>query len=68
MCCTKGQDKDESYPGMNWKVLIRFEFYLFLAAPQGLWDLSFWSEIKPAPPAVEMQGPNHWTATEVPGF
>lgn len=31
MCCTKGQGgEDEFYPGMNWKVLTRFEFYLFI--------------------------------------
>ena len=28
--------------------------------------LGSWSEIKTAPPALEVWSPNHWTATEVP--
>ena len=36
-----------------------------LATPQGIWDLSS-PEIKPVPPAVEAQSPNHWTTREFP--
>ena len=59
----------------NWgfrKKLIRlwsidFSFFLsFLATQHSMWDLSSLSGIKPRPPAVEVQSPNHWTIREVP--
>ena len=32
----------------------------------GMWDLSSLTRDEPAPPAVEAQSLNHWTAREVP--
>ena len=32
--------------------------FIFLATLQGLWDLSSWPEIEPAPSGGEAQGPN----------
>jgi len=37
----------------------------FFPWPPGMWDLSFWSGIKPTPSAVEVQSPNQWTTREV---
>ena len=45
-----------------------FFSFFFLAVPRVLQDLSSRPEIKPVPPAVEGQSPNHWTAREVPGL
>ena len=39
-------------------------FFLFLAVPRGMRDLSF--PIEPVPPAVEVWSPNDWTTREVP--
>ena len=38
----------------------------FLAAPHGMWDLSFPTRIKPVPPAVGAWSLNHWTTRELP--
>ena len=45
-------------------ILIKnFLFFIFLATPHGLWDLSSQNL---CPPAVEAQSPNRWTARELP--
>ena len=42
-------------------------FYLFLAAPPGMWDPKIYRpRMEPTPPALEAQSPNRWTAREVP--
>ena len=40
-------------------------FFFFLAMPWGIWDLSSQPGMEPVPPAVEAQGLNHWTASEI---
>ena len=41
-------------------------FLFFLAAPHGMWDLSFPTRDWTSAPALEAQSLNHWTAREVP--
>ena len=38
----------------------------FLAAPEGMWDLSFTTRDRSTPPALEVHSLNHWTTREVP--
>ena len=50
-----------------WEYLITVYVYVFLATPLSLLaGLVPQPEIKPIPPAVEAQNPNHWTAREFP--
>ena len=44
---------------------VNFLFF-FLAAPRGMWDLSFLTRDQACAPASEAWSPKHWTAREVP--
>ena len=46
--------------------LVVWFFYLFWALLQDLWDHGSPSEIKPMPPAVGAQNPDHWATNKVP--
>ena len=41
-------------------------FFLFLAVPYGLWDLSSPTRIEPVPSAAKAQSLNCWTTREFP--
>ena len=41
-----------------------FWFFFFLATPHALKDLAPWPGIEPAPSAMKVQSPNHWTTRE----
>ena len=41
-------------------------FFIFLAMPHGLWDLSSPTRDRTQAPAVKVLSPNHWTAREFP--
>ena len=46
---------------INFLMKKKFSFW-----PCSLQDLSSLTEIKPVPPSVEAQSPNHWIAREFP--
>ena len=45
-----------------------FVFWVFLAAPCSMWDLSSWIRDRTRSPALKVQSLNHWTAREVPDW
>ena len=40
--------------------------FIYFTTPCGMQDLSSGPGIKPVPPAVEVQSPNHWTSRKMP--
>ena len=59
------------HPGIFFKSTVWCQrwlifFILFWQCRRACGILVSWSEIKAAPPALEVQSPNHWTAREVP--